>query len=122
MISKTPTEDQEQMRLVAWLRKNKLPHFRVPNETYTTSWSQKRKNKALGVVAGTPDLFVIAGGKMLAIELKRVKGGRPTPAQIGWIETLKNNGVPAKICYGADEAKEFVQSFSEKKLKSGVEI
>jgi len=30
-----------------WLRLNNIAHFRVPNETYTKSWSQKAKNKAL---------------------------------------------------------------------------
>lgn len=53
-----PTEDQEQEAFVQWLRLKGYPHFRVPNETYTKSWSQKAKNKKLGVSSGVPDLFV----------------------------------------------------------------
>lgn len=54
-----PTEDQEQEAFVQWLRLKGYPHFRVPNETYTRSWSQKAKNKKLGVSSGVPDLAVV---------------------------------------------------------------
>lgn len=52
----TPTEQQEQIVLIQYLNLKGIPHFRVPNETYTKSWNQKRLNKALGVKAGVPDL------------------------------------------------------------------
>ena len=57
-----PTEDQEQEAFVQWLRLKGYPHFRVPNETYTRSWSQKAKNKKLGVSSGVPDLAVVVPG------------------------------------------------------------
>ncbi len=41
----------EQEAFVQWLRPKGYPHFRVPNETYTKSWSQS-KNKKLGVSPG----------------------------------------------------------------------
>lgn len=53
------TEDQEQEAFVQWLRLKGYSHFRVPNETYTKSWSQKAKNKKLGVSSGVPDLAVV---------------------------------------------------------------
>ena len=58
-----PTEAAEQVALVHYLRAKGYRHFRVPNETYTKSWKQKATNKALGVVSGVPDLFVIVGGR-----------------------------------------------------------
>ncbi len=42
-------EDQRARSIVQWLRLKGYPHFRVPDETYTKSWSQKPKNKKLGV-------------------------------------------------------------------------
>ena len=94
-----PTEDQEQEAFVQWLRLKGYPHFRVPNETYTKSWSQKAKNKKLGVSSGVPDLAVVVSNtgtrrgyvetldsddsadydqpisRLVFIEMKRRKGG-----------------------------------------------
>lgn len=104
-----PTEEAEQRAVVHYCRLKQLPHFRVPSETYTTSWNQKRKNRALGVVKGIPDLFVITHGKLIAIEMKRVKGGRATPEQKEWLERLNGVGITAKVCHGADEAIQFIE-------------
>lgn len=100
----TPTEAEEQIKLVQWLRLKNLPHFRVPNETYTKSWRQKNMNKALGVSKGVPDIFVIVGGKLIAIEMKRVKGSVTSQEQKMWIARLNNAGTPAYIAKGCKEA------------------
>lgn len=105
-----PTEDEEQSVVVNYLRLRGIPHFHVPNSTYTKSWSQKRKNKMMGVVPGVPDLFFFVGGKPYAIELKRRKMGVVSSYQKEWLETLNNNGVRAIVARGADEAIEFVES------------
>lgn len=104
-----PTEAEEQIKLVQWLRLKNLPHFRVPNETYTKSWRQKNMNKALGVSKGVPDLFVIVGGKLIAIEMKRTKGSVTSREQIDWIERLNKAGVQATIAKGCQEAIAFVE-------------
>lgn len=105
-----PTEDMEQAVLVQHLRLRKLKHFRVPNETYTKSISQRAKNTRLGVVKGVPDIFVIVGDQLIAIEMKRRKGSATTPEQHEWIDALKNAGVAARICRGYDEAIEFIDA------------
>ncbi len=105
-----PTEEVEQMHLVMYCRSKGYKFFRVPNETYTKSWSQKRKNKELGVVRGVPDLFIVAHGRLMAVEMKRVKGSVTSPEQKEWVETLNSVGVPSKICKGAEEAIEFIES------------
>lgn len=104
-----PTEDQEQAAFVQWLRLKGLPHFRVPNETFTRSWKQKAKNKALGVVSGVPDLFVVAGGRLVAVEMKRQKGGVVSASQAEWLKTLQGAEIACVVAKGADEAIKFIE-------------
>lgn len=103
-----PTEAIEQGNLVQYLRMRNMSHFRVPNETYTKSFKQKLANKALGVSPGVPDIFVIVGTQLIAIEMKRISGSRTTPQQIEWIKRLNDVGVTARICKGCDEAIKFI--------------
>lgn len=105
-----PSESEEQAIFVQWLRLKGIHHFRVPNETYTKSWKQKAMNKALGVSSGVPDLFLIVGGQMVAIEMKRLKGGKTTPNQKEWLARLNAAGVPSLVCNGAKEAITYVES------------
>lgn len=105
-----PTEDREQATFVQYLRARGIDHFRVPNETYTKSFKQKMKNKALGVSSGVPDIFVIAGGRLRGIEMKRKKGGVVSVTQKEWISKLNAAEVPTVVCRGAEEAIKFVES------------
>lgn len=107
--SSIPSEDQEQATFVSYLRLKGLPHFHVPNSTYTKSWSQKRKNNRLGVVPGPPDLFIVVGGKLCAVEMKRKKGGVISPYQKEWIDILNNAGVETVVCRGSKEAIDFIK-------------
>lgn len=108
-MNTTPTEDVEQMHLVMYCRSKGYKFFRVPNETFTKSWNQKRKNKELGVVPGVPDLFVIAHGRLMAVEMKRIKGSTTSSEQKEWIEALNDVGIPAKVCKGAGNAIKFIE-------------
>lgn len=107
------TEDQEQELLVQYCDLRGIPRFRVPNETFTRSWNQKRKNKALGVSAGVPDLFLIVGKKLIAIEMKRTVNGVTSPAQKAWLEKLNKAGVPAQVCKGHEEAIKFIEEMEK---------
>ena len=127
-----PTEDQEQEAFVQWLRLKGYPHFRVPNETYTRSWSQKAKNKKLGVSSGVPDLFVavpfppphliiahkdrddeVRNKTLVSIEMKRKKGGVTSENQKKWIKTLNEAGIQTVVCKGCDAAIEFIESITK---------
>lgn len=131
-----PTEDQEQEVFVQWLRLKGYPHFRVPNETYTRSWSQKAKNKKLGVSSGVPDLFVVIPDqhfvygdniephnlpiqtneyrhRLVAIEMKRKKGGVTSANQKQWIKTLNEAGIQTVVCKGCGAAIEFIESITK---------
>jgi hypothetical protein len=103
-----PSEDEEQSVVVNYLRLHSIPHFHVPNSTFTKSWSQKRKNTMLGVVPGVPDLFFCVGGKTYAIEMKRKKMGVVSSHQKEWLGTLNNNGLEAIVARGAGEAIDFI--------------
>ena len=111
MVNLTPLEDEEQEIVVQFLQLKGIPHFRVPNETYTTSMKQKAKNKALGVVSGVPDLFVLFEGHgLIAIEMKRIKGSVVSDAQQQWFERLNKSGIPAYICHGSAQAISIIEA------------
>lgn len=124
-----PLEDVEQADLVSWLRDRGIKCFRVPNETYTKSHSQKAKNKRLGVSAGVQDLFVIISpaqskdgeGYLLPMEMKRIRGSSTSQAQKEWFKTFNGLGllnVQAYICMGADEAKRIIGHYLNDQTRS----
>ncbi|WP_181653544.1 VRR-NUC domain-containing protein [Campylobacter hyointestinalis] len=106
-----PLEEQEQMSFVTWLRVNKIRHIHVANERMC-SVVYKKKLKALGTYAGFPDLMIFLANRTLYIEMKRSdkRLSRVSKEQIEWLEFLNllDEG-SAKVCYGADEAIEFVK-------------
>ncbi|CUU89298.1 VRR-NUC domain [Campylobacter hyointestinalis] len=106
-----PLEEQEQMKFVSWLRINKIRHIHVANERMA-SVIYKKKLKALGTYAGFPDLMIFLANRTLFIEMKRSdkRLSRVSKEQSEWLEFLNllDEG-SAKVCYGADEAIEFVK-------------
>ena len=92
-----------------WASARKYYFWHTPNSTYTKSWAQKNKNTRLGVQAGIPDLFLLARGKRIAIEMKRTKGGVVSEHQRKWLERLASYGFECAVCHGCDEAIEFVE-------------
>jgi hypothetical protein len=76
----------------------------IPNETYTTSWNAKRKNRAMGVMSGFPDYVIITNTKVIHIEMKKSKGGVTSDSQKEWIEALNSVGSPSAVCAGYDQA------------------
>lgn len=105
------TEEAEQVVVVNYCRLRNLPCFHVPNSTWTKSIQIKMRNKRLGVSSGVPDLFVVIPGKqVIAIEMKRVKGGTLSPTQKDWIATLQEANLPTYVAKGADEAIKIIES------------
>lgn len=106
-----PLEEQEQMKFVSWLRVKKIRHIHVANERMC-SVVYKKKLKALGTYAGFPDLMIFLANRTLFIEMKRSdkRLSRVSKEQSEWLEFLNllDEG-SAKVCYGADEAIEFVK-------------
>lgn len=130
-----PTEDVEAEAFAQWLRLKKLPFFHVANESGRgrTAMLRTAKMKRMGQAKGVPDYFVaiptswvrydirktakgsddkksIFTSRLVAIELKRKKGGRVSPEQKQWIKTLNDAGIEAIVCRGFDEARDFIEA------------
>lgn len=109
------SENEEAVLLAGYLlmlqRMGKIPVYsHIPHETYTTSWTAKRRNTRAGVRRGVPDYIVPTAHKLLFIELKRTKGGTVSPDQEQWIEALNQiPNVEARVCRGYEAAKAFIE-------------
>ena len=111
----TPSEDQEQAWLVAWLRREhpSVRIFAIPNGG-GRSKAQGAILKATGTSAGVPDLMLPAPrGKYhgLFVEMKRTKGGTVSADQKTIIAKLRAVGYQVLICKGADDAKRQIVEF-----------
>jgi hypothetical protein len=104
-------EDRAQRRVVAWAR-TRVPRvmmFHVPNELSARSRKHGAINKARGVEAGVPDLIVTSipprspDARGIAIEMKG-PNGVVSDAQKYWLESMRQDGWIAMVCYSADEA------------------
>ena len=113
--SKWVSEESEQLRLVTVLRKLNLCFMHAPLGGGRNIVAAARM-KRMGAKKGHPDLVVYntppnaRNKKGLAIELKRAK---PAPSSVSkeqreWLEQLNEQGWECRICYGADEAIEFL--------------
>lgn len=107
-----PNEYQECVTFSDWLLMSGYKYTHIPNETYTTFMGTKMKNKRMGVKKGIPDYMIVVPNKGLVfIEMKRQKGGKVSPEQKEWIEELnKIDNIEATVCYGAEQAIEFISS------------
>lgn len=104
------TEDQEQARLCAWMTKNGIRFYAIPNGG-RRSLTEAIKFKRCGVIPGVPDLCIpIPSGSYhgLYIELKRKVGGKASDSQIEWLAYLRKMGYFADIANGFDEARNIV--------------
>lgn len=124
-VNGCPSEDDEEHALSDYCDLRGWVHWHVPQETYTKSWGVKMKSKRLGVRKGVSDHWVIVptkfGQKLVAIEMKRRKGGTVSDEQYEFIEEInKVNEVQGFIARGAEEAIEIVEDVeknNEQKLK-----
>lgn len=113
-MNNTPTEYQECLTLADYLSFLKLQgkvlvYSHTAQSTWTKSWLQKMKNKRLGVTPGVPDYLIVTHGKVLAIEMKRVRNSRVSKSQKQWIKSInQSKKCEAFIAKGFDEAKEII--------------
>ena len=111
----TPSEDQEQAWLVAWLRREhpSVRIFAIPNGG-GRSKAQGALLKATGTSPGVPDLMIpTPRGPYhgLFIEMKRTKGGSVSKEQKDWIAYLQAQGYQAIVCRGFEEAKREIECY-----------
>ena len=131
MATKLPLEEEEQKIVVKYLKIKKILHFAPMNEN-KQSFSNRvlamrieNKSKAMGKSNGVPDLMIPIANKYhhgLFIEMKRraksLKSGKKSTThtkvsdeQRKWLYELIDNDYHAVICYGADEAIEFIKEY-----------
>lgn len=115
-------EHEIQVKVVKYLRENKIAHFAVPNG-FIFNGDKKSSARYLnymtaeGLKRGVFDLVILTGdGHTAFLELKTEKG-RPSEHQLEWQEWFNNNGYTNKIAYGYDEAIEFIKSLKESEVK-----
>lgn len=113
-----PSETQEQIWLFEWAETQvaRYPElqlmFHVPNEG-KRSVVLGRQMKRMGLKTGVPDVILpVPKGRYhgLAIEMKSLKG-KPTAAQLIWIENLRAVGWRAAICHGWKDAADTVWAY-----------
>lgn len=115
------SEDNEQIAIISWAKWQKYSNGKLADYLHHSPNGGKRhittakRFKAMGTLAGFPDLFLFApkgGYHGLFIELK-VKGGRTNDNQKAMIERLNAQGYKAVVCFGANEAITEIKSYLE---------
>ncbi|MBQ9041424.1 MAG: VRR-NUC domain-containing protein [Eggerthellaceae bacterium] len=99
------SEADEQIAVVQYCELRNLPVFHIPNEGLR-SVAEGASLVRQGLRAGVPDLCIpVARGPYhsLYIEMK-ADGGKPTAKQVEWIWRLREEGMCAYICVGAENA------------------
>ena len=113
-----PTERQEQVRVAKLLDQLGLLWCHVPNEGHGRRGKEGAirgaRLRAEGLKSGVPDVLIFdknsrPGSVGLAIELKRVKGGRVSEDQKRWLEELEKRGWVCKVCKGFDEVHQILK-------------
>lgn len=122
--SPVPTESVEQQRLIQWAKRNEGAHpelemlYHIPNEGKRSRKTGARL-KAEGLRSGVPDLCLPVarcGCHALYIELKRMRGGRPTQDQLDWIDLLTKQGNMAMVCCGWEQAAEVIERYLKNEM------
>lgn len=108
LTAPTMSEEEEQIALLQRLRyaEARCPElallFAIPNGGWRFPKTAARL-KAAGVKAGVPDLFLPVARRNfhgLFIEMKRLKGGVVSDAQLDWITDLEAQGYAVYVCRG----------------------
>jgi hypothetical protein len=110
---KEATEEHEQTIFVVWLKKQGFWVSASANGG-SRNLFEAMKLKRMGVSAGFPDIFVpLPTPKYHGFfcEMKRLKGGKVSEAQLEWLQYLRDKGYYAEVAQGADEAKELFKFY-----------
>ena len=114
MATSCPTEYAECQVFHQWLELNHIRHTHIGNESQIGGRAgiiRGAKLKAIGQSKGFPDYLLIVNDKLIAIEMKRQKGGKVSDEQRDWLDALAKAGVEGYIAHGANEAMEIVQRY-----------
>ena len=127
MSKQIPLESEEQEKLVNYLKilenQGKIITFyanvnenRMHKQIKKYAIIAEKVNKKLGKKKGVSDITIILKDKVLYIELKRAKKSlsKVSKEQINFLDKIKQSNVcDGSVCYGFEEAKEFIDKFLE---------
>jgi hypothetical protein len=107
MVTKYPSEHQEQKLVVNWFRLQYPQYmiFSIPNGG-TRNTIEAKKLKDEGLVAGMTDLIICTPVKTIFVEMKKQKGGTISKKQKETHSKLNNLGYEVIVGYGFKNAKE----------------
>ena len=118
MINYKRSESTEQIAVIQWCNYNSYMHpelqlmFHIPNGG-KRSKTEAIRLKQEGVKAGVPDLCLPVarrGYHGLFIEMKYGKN-KTTENQRQWLKELSNQGYFCKVCNGAEEAVQTINTY-----------
>ena len=111
-MNTTPLESKECETFKNYLEVKKLKFTHIVNEgNFPVQYRMKLKR--MGFSRGIPDYMVLLPNGIAFVEIKRLKGSHTYPEQVEWIEALNRiPGVEAKICYGSQEAIDFIEDLT----------
>lgn len=103
------SEEQVQRAVVAIVAAEALPGTLVfhPANGGHRGKAEAGRFKALGVVAGIPDLVAIAGGRVFGLELKAARG-RLSAAQTATAERWRHAGAVYAVAHTVEQAREIL--------------
>ena len=112
--SSRPVEADEMRTLLAWLNINGIVAEHSPNEG-KRSFKNAAFLKSMGMQKGMPDLKIFTQtGKAphgAVVELKRTTRAKPpTLEQAKWLDYFGSIGWPNRVCYGAQDAIDWLKS------------
>ena len=108
-----PLESDEHIAVADYLKYLGVMFNHSPNEGIRQV-QYVQKLKRMGMLPGFPDFFIYEPRGVyhgLAIEMKRVKGGRVSEEQKECLKKLSDRGYYATVCRGFDEAKEVIDRY-----------
>ena len=123
MASSCPTEYSECQAFHHYLEMKGIPHTHIGNESQLGGRAgiiRGARLKAIGQSKGFPDYLLVVNGQLVAIEMKRQKGGHTSPEQKEWLGTLTDCGVKCFVCRGATQAIETVEKLLANLRSAGV--
>lgn len=109
-----------QAECVAWFRAEYPGALLAYINNNSPSIRQGRKNKALGILAGMPDLILYQRSgpfSALCVEIK-APGGRLSPAQVAIHDKLAKQGFLVVVIRSAESFKSFVNAYMAAAKKS----
>ena len=116
------SETIEHQKVAQWLDENGVYFIHVPNEGKRTPWTG-RTLKRMGMKAGVADFLIFdpppnyPGSGGVALEIKALDGGKPTPAQVEFLGQMGLRNYRVRWYKGSEAAIAWLKECGYEKAK-----